>query len=133
MRQQNLLSRRATLKSIAFGTTEYITSSLGVCAANSPTVSQSPSPIASPTTSPSESGGIKIGTLEVVAELPIRPTVVVLNSEGRTFITVYWFDRQEPQLVEVTGRTTYRPFPDRKWNCGFGLGQPEVIKQGYLA
>jgi sugar lactone lactonase YvrE len=60
--------------------------------------------------------------LEVVAELLIRPTAVVLNSEGRTFMTVHWFDRREPQLVEVTGRTTYRPFPDRKWNRGFGQG-----------
>lgn len=126
MRQQNLfsqfLSRRATLKTIAFGSVGYLTSALGACATNSPTVAQSASPIDLPTPTPIEAGGIEIGTLEVVAELPIRPTAVVLNSQGRMFTTVHWFDRQEPQLIEVTDRTTYRPFPDEQWNRGFGQG-----------
>jgi sugar lactone lactonase YvrE len=63
-----------------------------------------------------------VGTVEVVAELPIRPTAVVLNSQGRMFMTVHWFDRKEPGLVEVTGRTTYQPFPNANWNRGFGQG-----------
>jgi sugar lactone lactonase YvrE len=126
MRQNNslsaLLSRRVTLKTIGFGAMGYVTSWLGSCGTHSSPVAQAPRPIDSPTPIPTEAGGIKIGTIEVVAELPIRPTAVVLNSEGRTFMTVHWFDRQEPQLVEVIGRTTYQPFPTGQWNRGFGQG-----------
>jgi hypothetical protein len=126
MRQQNLLSqfssRRATLKTIAFGSVGYLTSVLGVFATNSPTLAQSASPTAPPPPTAAEDGEIAVGTLEVVAELQIRPTAVVLNSQGRMFTTVHWFDRQEPQLIEVIDRTTYRPFPDEQWNRGFGQG-----------
>jgi sugar lactone lactonase YvrE len=117
-----LLSRRITLKVIGFGAAGYVTTRLSACATRSSTVAQSPSPSNSPMPNPTETAGIKIGTTEVVAELPIRPTAVVLNSEGRIFMTVHWFNREEPQLVEVTGRTTYRPFPSEQWNRGFGQG-----------
>lgn len=137
MRQQNLfsslLSRRSALKTIGFSGLGCTVSLLSACDTRSSSVTQSPSSVTqspssvgaappAPTITPAGAGNIPIGTIEVVAELPIRPTAVVMNSEGRTFMTVHWFDRNEPQVVEVTGRTTYRPFPNEQWNRGFGSG-----------
>jgi sugar lactone lactonase YvrE len=65
----------------------------------------------------------RVGTLEVIAELPIRPALVTVNRQGRIFATVHWFDRQEPQLIEITGRKEYKPYPNAKWNRGFGQGE----------
>ncbi|MEN9520327.1 MAG: hypothetical protein RLZZ381_2915, partial [Cyanobacteriota bacterium] len=65
----------------------------------------------------------RVGTLEVVAELPIRPALVTVNRQGRIFATVHWFDRQEPQVIEITGRKEYKPYPNARWNRGFGQGE----------
>ncbi len=69
-----------------------------------------------------DSSAIKPGTLEVVAELPIRPALVTVNRQKRIFATVHWFDRQEPQVIEITGSTEYKPYPNAHWNRGFGQG-----------
>ena len=66
---------------------------------------------------------IEPGTLEVIAELPIRPALVTVNRQGRIFATVHWFDRQEPQVIEITGRNEYQPYPNAHWNRGFGQGE----------
>lgn len=116
--------RRSFLKNTGLIALGGLTTSLVSCvrgqSVSSPTAQNSP--IASPTSSPNQNSAIAVGTVEVVAELPIRPTAVVLNSQGRIFMTVHWFDRKEPGLVEITGRTTYQPFPDSNWNRGFGQG-----------
>jgi sugar lactone lactonase YvrE len=69
-----------------------------------------------------QSSTIEPGTLEVIAELPIRPALVTVNRQGRIFATVHWFERDEPQVIEITGRTEYKPWPNANWNRGFGQG-----------
>lgn len=105
-------SRRSLLQTISLATLGCLTTSLGALAQSQPVV---------PTKS--RSRAIKVGTLEVVAELPIRPALVTVNRQGQIFATVHWFDRQEPQLIEITGRTEYKPWPNPSWNRGFGQGQ----------
>lgn len=51
-----------------------------------------------------------VGTLETIAELPIRPANVTATVGGRVFATVHPLD--EPpglQLIEITGRNSFRP------------------------
>lgn len=67
-----------------------------------------------------------VGTLEVVAELPINPGNLAVTVEGRVFATVHQFRRADAQLVEVLGRDGYRPWPSAEWNGPFGSG-PEVL------
>lgn len=69
-----------------------------------------------------------VGELEIVAELPIRPALVTVDRSNRIFATVHWFDRAEPQLIEITGRREYRPWPSADWNRGFGAG-PDTYDQ----
>ena len=66
------------------------------------------------------------GALEEVAELPINPGNLAVTAQGRVFATVHQFRRAAAQLIEVTGPTSYRPWPDRAWNGAFGSG-PDVL------
>lgn len=60
------------------------------------------------------------GTLEVVAELPLRPWNHAVTRNGRIFATVVRNTREQPALIEITGRNQYRPFPNAAWNGIFG-------------
>lgn len=62
------------------------------------------------------------GTLEVVAELAVNPGNLAVTSGGRVFATVHQFRRADAQLIEITGRDTYRPWPNAAWNADFGSG-----------
>lgn len=54
-----------------------------------------------------------VGTLETVAELPIRPGNVTATRDGRVFSTVHPLDKPSGiQLMEVTAPDRYRPWPD---------------------
>ncbi|MFZ5456995.1 MAG: L-dopachrome tautomerase-related protein [Pseudomonadota bacterium] len=54
-----------------------------------------------------------VGTLEDVALLDIRPGNVTATHDGRVFATVHPLDRPSGlQLIEITGRHDYRPWPD---------------------
>lgn len=54
----------------------------------------------------------QVGELEVVAELPIRPGNVAPAAEGRVFATVHPLGAPAAaQLIEITGRSSYRPWP----------------------
>ncbi len=66
------------------------------------------------------------GAIEVVAELPINPGNVAVTAKGRVFATVHQFRRGPAQLIEVTGPTSYRPWPNRAWNGAFG-SSPDVL------
>ena len=66
------------------------------------------------------------GTLEVIAELPINPGNLAVTAEGRVFATVHQFRRADAQLIEVTGATSYRPWPNAAWNGQFGSA-PDVL------
>lgn len=68
----------------------------------------------------------EVGTLEVVAELPINPGNLAVTEDGRVFATVHQFRRSDAQLIEVLGRDGYRPWPDTAWNGVFGSG-PAVL------
>ncbi|WP_148661533.1 L-dopachrome tautomerase-related protein [Roseateles chitosanitabidus] len=53
------------------------------------------------------------GDLEVVAELPIRPGNVTPGPGGRLFATVHPLGAPaSAQLIEITGRDAYRPWPN---------------------
>jgi sugar lactone lactonase YvrE len=51
---------------------------------------------------------------------------VAVTAKGRVFATVHQFRRGPTQLIEVTGPTSYRPWPNRAWNGAFGSG-PDVL------
>lgn len=56
------------------------------------------------------------GKIEVVAELPIRPGNVAATPQGRVFATVHPLGTHEGvQLIEITGRNQYRPWPDARF------------------
>lgn len=56
------------------------------------------------------------GQLEIVAELPFRPANVAATEDGKVFATVHPLDRPSgAQLVMITGRHAYRPWPDAKY------------------
>lgn len=54
----------------------------------------------------------KIGTLEVVAEMNINPGNVAVSKEGRIFSSIHPLRSKKIQLVEITNKTTYVPFPN---------------------
>ncbi len=66
------------------------------------------------------------GTLEVVAELPLRPWNHAVTRDGRIFATVVRSTREQPALIEITGRNQYKPFPNAAWNATFG-SSPDVL------
>lgn len=53
-----------------------------------------------------------VGTLETVAELPIRPGNVSATADGRVFATVHPLGVPSGlQLIEITGPDSFRPWP----------------------
>lgn len=57
-----------------------------------------------------------VGTLEEVAQLPIRPGNVSVTQGGRVFATVHPLDIPSGlQLIEVTGKNSYRPWPSAEY------------------
>jgi len=65
---------------------------------------------------------IKPGLLEVVAELDITPGNVTVSKDGRIFASVHGMRRGGAQLIEITGRNSWKPFPDKSWNARPGSG-----------
>lgn len=56
------------------------------------------------------------GELEIVAELPFRPANVAATEDGKVFATVHPLDKPSgAQLVTITGKHAYRPWPDAKY------------------
>ncbi|HEY1141408.1 MAG TPA: L-dopachrome tautomerase-related protein [Lysobacter sp.] len=64
----------------------------------------------------------KVGQVEIVAELDITPGNVTVSKDGRIFASVHGMRRGPVQLIEVTGRDSYAPFPDAAWNAKPGSG-----------
>jgi len=67
-----------------------------------------------------------VGKVEIVAELDITPGNVTVSKDGRIFASVHGMRRGPVQLIEVTGKTTYRPYPNAEWNAKPGSG-PDVL------
>ncbi|TFW27629.1 L-dopachrome tautomerase-related protein [Duganella callida] len=67
-----------------------------------------------------------VGTVEIVAELDITPGNVTASKDGRVFASVHGMRRGPVQLIEITGRHSYKPFPDASWNARPGSG-PNVL------
>ena len=57
----------------------------------------------------------KVGTLEIVAELPINPGNVTVSKEGRIFATIHPLRPENVQLIEITGTTSFEPFPNEQY------------------
>jgi hypothetical protein len=54
----------------------------------------------------------KVGTLETVVELPIRPGNATATASGRIFSTVHPLDKPSGmQLIEITGQSSFEPWP----------------------
>ncbi|MEL1264478.1 L-dopachrome tautomerase-related protein [Pseudoxanthomonas putridarboris] len=64
-----------------------------------------------------------VGQIEIVAELDITPGNVTASKDGRVFASVHGMRRGPVQMIEVTGRNTYIPFPDEAWNAEPGSGK----------
>ncbi|WP_343629417.1 L-dopachrome tautomerase-related protein [Roseateles sp.] len=61
----------------------------------------------------------KLGDVEVVAELPIRPGNVTAAPSGRVFATVHPLGAPaDAQLIEVTGPNSYKPWPSAEVQRG---------------
>ena len=67
-----------------------------------------------------------VGQVEIVAELDITPGNVTASKDGRVFASIHGMRRGPVQLVEITGRNSYVPFPDASWNAAPGSG-PNVL------
>jgi sugar lactone lactonase YvrE len=67
-----------------------------------------------------------VGQVEIVAELDITPGNVTASRDGRVFASIHGMRRGPVQLVEVTGKNSYKPFPDASWNAAPGSG-PDVL------
>lgn len=65
----------------------------------------------------------KVGQVEIVAALDITPGNVTVSKDGRIFASVHGMRRGPVQLIEVTGRDSYTPFPDDAWNAKPGSGK----------
>jgi len=65
---------------------------------------------------------VKRGQLEVVAELDITPGNVTVSRNGRIFASVHGMRRGSAQLIEITGRNSWKPFPNESWNVEPGSG-----------
>ena len=50
--------------------------------------------------------------LEVVAELPVRPGNIAVSKNGRIFATIHSLGSSELQLIEVIGKTIFKPYPE---------------------
>jgi sugar lactone lactonase YvrE len=68
----------------------------------------------------------KVGQVEIVAELNVTPGNVTASRTGRIFASVHGMRRGPVQLIEITGRNSYVPFPDAGWNAKPGSG-PNVL------
>ncbi len=55
------------------------------------------------------------GTTEIVAELPINPGNVAVSSSGDVFASVHQFRNPEFQLIKITGRKSFIPWPNSSW------------------
>lgn len=67
-----------------------------------------------------------VGKVEIMAELDITPGNVTASKDGRIFASIHGMRRGPLQLIEVTGRHAYAPFPDAAWNGQPGSG-PNVL------
>lgn len=68
----------------------------------------------------------KIGQLEEVAELQFNPGNITVTKENRIFASLHQFRPCPARLVEITSRTSFKPWPDEKWNAKPGSG-PDVL------
>jgi sugar lactone lactonase YvrE len=53
--------------------------------------------------------------LEVVANLPIRPANTAIAKDGRIFATIHPLGSSEFQLIEITGKDKFKPYPDKSF------------------
>ena len=53
--------------------------------------------------------------LEVVGELPFRPGNIAVTSDGEVYSTVHPLGSGKLQLLRITGKDTYEPFPNASY------------------
>ncbi len=58
--------------------------------------------------------------LEVVAQLDVRPGNVAVARSGRIFATIHPLGSNKLQLIEITGKQTFHPFPDSSYQKNGG-------------
>ncbi len=55
------------------------------------------------------------GTTEIIAELPINPGNVAVARSGDVFASVHQFRNPDVQLMKVTGKDSFVPWPNESW------------------
>lgn len=79
--------------------------------------------------------GRKLGDIKVIAGLDFTPAGVSVSSNGRVFVSknALRTSLDTPNLVELTSKETYLPFPDRSWNLSNGSSADRInTAQGIL-
>lgn len=56
-----------------------------------------------------------VGDLEIVAKLSIAPGNVTASKDGSVFATIHPLRPQHVQLIEITGKNTFKAFPDESY------------------
>lgn len=60
----------------------------------------------------------EMGQVEIVAELPFNPGNVAVSSDGRVFASVHQFRNPELKVIEITGKSSFEPFPNKEMHTG---------------
>lgn len=81
-----------------------------------------PLALALSTSLPAQAQPPKVGQVEIVAELDITPGNVTASRTGRVFASIHGMRRGPVQLIELTGRNSWKAFPDAAWNAAPGSG-----------
>ncbi|MEM1323215.1 MAG: L-dopachrome tautomerase-related protein [Bacteroidota bacterium] len=66
-------------------------------------------------------------TLEVVAELDLRPGNVAVSEDGRVFTTVHPLGNPNVQLIEITGKNSFVPFPNADYQNATGTASTDKL------
>jgi len=78
-------------------------------------------------TSTVDEEAVKVGTLEVVAELDINPGNVAVSNNGKVFMSVHPLRGKDLQLAMVTNDGSYTPYPSNEYQTKKG----EEAKKGF--
>jgi len=65
--------------------------------------------------------------LEIVAELNFRPGNVAVSSEGRVFTTMHPLGKATVQLIEITGKNEFVPFPNADYQKSGGAASNDKL------
>jgi sugar lactone lactonase YvrE len=110
------------ISKILFGFLPAITLTVAACSTELEKTSQTETTPALPSQTGSGKPLPRVGQVEVMAELDIMPGNVTASKDGRIFVSIHGRRRGAAQLIEITGRNSWEPFPNKEWNANPGSG-----------